>query len=131
MPTGMFLPSPTVLTWKVATSVASYTTWRRRDGRDERGEHDGYQQQKPSDVASQLTMAAQLFANVLDRISANDWERTAGYNYPRQSERSSRWVAVHTAHEVSHHTLDLRRQLISDTPRNRLRVDDGGLSHTQ
>jgi hypothetical protein len=99
---------------------------RRRDrpecepmGRDERVEHDGYAQQKPADVVGQLTMAAQLFANVLTRISPNDWDRTVLYNYPRHSERSLRWVAVHTTHEVSHHTRDIRRQLTSDTPRNR------------
>lgn len=67
-------------------------------------------------------MAAHLFANVLDWISANDWDRTAVYNDPRQSERSLRWVAVHTAHEVSRHSLDIRRQLTSDTSRNRLRA---------
>lgn len=99
---------------------------RRRDrpvcepmGRDERGGHDGYAQQDPADVAAQLTMAAQLFGQVLARISASDWERTVWYTYPGQSERSLRWVAVHTTHEVSHHTLDIRRQLASDTPRDR------------
>jgi hypothetical protein len=33
------------------------------------------------------------------------------YNYPKPFERSLRWVAVHTAHEVRHHLLDVRRQL--------------------
>ena len=31
--------------------------------------------------------------------------------YPEQMERSLRWVAVHTVHEVRHHNLDVRRQL--------------------
>lgn len=88
-------------------------------GRDERVEHDGYAQQEPADVARQLAMAAQLFANVLNRISPDDWDRTVLYNYPRQSERSLRWVSVHTLHEVRHHTLDIRRQLTGDTPRDR------------
>jgi hypothetical protein len=30
------------------------------------------------------------------------------YNYPNPAERSLRWVAVHTAHEVRHHLLDIR-----------------------
>ncbi|MGH3925750.1 MAG: DinB family protein [Pseudonocardiaceae bacterium] len=91
---------------------------RRRDrpsfepmGRDERVDHDGYAEQEPGDVARQLTVAAQLFTNVLGRLSADDWNRTVMYNYPRLSERSLRWVAVHTLHEVSHHLLDARRQL--------------------
>lgn len=80
-------------------------------GRDERVEHDGYADQDPQDVAGQLTMAAQLFGNVLTRLSTEDWDRRVVYNYPEQSERSLRWVAVHTMHEVRHHLLDARRQL--------------------
>ena len=80
-------------------------------GRDERVDHDGYAEQDPGDVARQLTDAAQLFANVLARLGPTDWERTVMYNYPEPFERSLRWVAVHTAHEVRHHLLDVRRQL--------------------
>ena len=79
-------------------------------GRDERVEHDGYAEQDPADVARQLTDAAHLFANVLARLGPQDWERTVVYNYPERSERSLRWVAAHTAHEVQHHLLDARRQ---------------------
>ncbi len=91
---------------------------RRRDqpsfepmGRDERVEHDGYAEQHADDVALQLPDAAHLFANVLSRLGPEDWERTVMYNYPTLSERSLRWVAVHTLHEVRHHLLDVRRQL--------------------
>lgn len=80
-------------------------------GRDERVEHDGYAEQEPAAVARQLTDAAHLFANVLSRLGPDDWERTVMYNYPTRSERSLRWVAVHTVHEVRHHLLDVRRQL--------------------
>lgn len=80
-------------------------------GRDERVDHDGYAQQEPADVADQLTMAAQLFANDLERLGRDDWDRIVLYNYPRRTERSLRWVAVHTVHEVRHHLLDARRQL--------------------
>jgi hypothetical protein len=80
-------------------------------GRDERADHDGYAEQEPDDVARQLTIAAQLFANVLGRLSPDDWDRSILYSYPRLSERSLRWVAVHTLHEVNHHLLDARRQL--------------------
>lgn len=80
-------------------------------GRGERAEHDGYNEQVPLEVARQLTDAATLFSNVLARLSADDWERTVVYHYPETSERSLRWVAVHTAHELRHHLLDIRRQL--------------------
>jgi hypothetical protein len=80
-------------------------------GRDERVDHDGYAEQEPGDVARQLSDAAKLFANVLARLGPTDWERTVIYNYPKPFERSLRWVAVHTVHEVRHHLLDVRRQL--------------------
>jgi L-amino acid N-acyltransferase YncA len=79
-------------------------------GRDERVEHDGYAEQDPGDVAHQLGDAAALFANVLARLGPGDWDRTVLYNYPQPAERPLRWVAVHTVHEVVHHTLDIRRQ---------------------
>ncbi len=80
-------------------------------GRDERVEHDGYARQRPADVARQLQDATLLFTNVLDRLSASDWERTLVYPYPEHEERSLRWIAVHTLHELRHHLLDIRRQL--------------------
>ncbi|WP_227979205.1 DinB family protein [Nocardia spumae] len=81
-------------------------------GRDERADHDGYADQDPAAVARELTMSARLLANVLDRLTAEDWSRTVVYNYPEQTERDLRWVAVHTVHEVRHHLLDIRRQLM-------------------
>jgi hypothetical protein len=80
-------------------------------GRDERVEHDGYAEQDPAAVARQLGDAAHLFANVLARLAAADWDRTVVYNYPEPAERSLRWVAVHTLHEVRHHLGDVRGQL--------------------
>jgi DinB superfamily len=80
-------------------------------GRDERVDHDGYAEQETADVARQLTMAAQLFANVLNRLLPDDWDRIVVYNYPRKAERSLRWVALHTVHEVTHHLLDAQRQI--------------------
>jgi DinB superfamily len=81
-------------------------------GRDERVEHDGYADQDPTDVARELTDAARLFGGVLSRLSTADWNRTAVYPYPKPTERSLRWVAANTLHEVRHHTLDMRRQLL-------------------
>jgi hypothetical protein len=80
-------------------------------GRDERVAHDGYAEQDPVDVARQLTDAAALFVGVLARLDAADWERAVVYVYPEPAERTLRWVATHTLHEVRHHLLDIRRQL--------------------
>jgi hypothetical protein len=79
-------------------------------GREERVDHDGYNEQESADVARQLADAALLFSNVLARLTADDWDRTVVYNYPEVYERSLRWVAVHTVHDVQHHLLDIRRQ---------------------
>jgi hypothetical protein len=79
-------------------------------GRDERVEHDGYADQAPADVARQLTDAGELFANVLRRLPAHEWERAVLYRYPEPTVRTLRWVALHTLHEVRHHLLDIRRQ---------------------
>jgi hypothetical protein len=80
-------------------------------GRDERVDYDGYAAQDPADVARQLGDAARLFAHVLARLGGADWERTVLYGYPREAERTLRWVAVHTEHEARHHLLDVERQL--------------------
>jgi DinB superfamily len=78
--------------------------------RDERVEYDGYAAQFPGDVSRQLNDAAAMFANVLSRLGAGDWERTLVYNFPAPTERSLKWVAVHTLHEIRHHLLDVQRQ---------------------
>jgi hypothetical protein len=80
-------------------------------GRDERAEHDGYAGQNPDDVARQLQDAALLLGNVLDRLDESSWARTIIYNFPTPWERSLRWVAVHTVHEVQHHLQDVQRGL--------------------
>jgi hypothetical protein len=75
-------------------------------GRDERVDHDGYGLQDPDAVARQMTDAAAMLANVLARLDDADWDRTVVYGYPARAERSLRWVAVHTVHEVRHHLAD-------------------------
>ncbi len=80
-------------------------------GRDERVDHDGYAEQDPGAVARQLTDAAAMFAHVLGRLDAAAWERTLVYSYPERSERTLRWVAVHTVHELQHHAADIARGL--------------------
>jgi hypothetical protein len=79
-------------------------------GRDIRVEHEGYADQQPADVARQLTDAALLFGNVLDRLGA-DWDNEMVYSWPEPHRASLRWVAVHTVHEARHHLHDIRGQL--------------------
>lgn len=90
--------------------------WARREdepapapmGRDERVDHDGYAEQDPTAVARQLVDAGDLFANVLDRLGNDDWERGIVYCYPPPPRRRTlRWVAVHTVHELTHHLADI------------------------
>ena len=78
-------------------------------GRDERVEHDGYAEQNPQHVATQLTEAARLFANVLARLGSQDWERIVVYDGLEPPERALAWVALDTWHEVRHHLLDVQR----------------------
>jgi hypothetical protein len=86
-------------------------------GRDERVEHDGYAEEEPADVARQLSDAAAMFARTLARLSPADWERAMVFPYPEPAERSLRWLAEHTLHELRHHLLDMRRQLTPDADR--------------
>jgi hypothetical protein len=85
-------------------------------GRDERVEHDGYNAQRPDDVATQVDQAALLFSGVLARLGDDDWGVTVGYRFPVPARRSLRWVAVHTTHEVAHHLHDIRAQLGGTAP---------------
>jgi hypothetical protein len=85
-------------------------------GREERVEHDGYARQLPQDVARQLRDAALMFAGVLHRLSPADWDRRLVYTYPEPEERSLRWVAAYTVHELRHHLWDMRRQLPPGSP---------------
>ncbi len=78
-------------------------------GRDERVEHDGYNEQNPSHVADQIVQSALMFTSLLDRLTNEDWDLTIAYMFPDPDLRTLRWVAVHTAHEVVHHLADMQR----------------------
>jgi DinB superfamily len=80
-------------------------------GRDERIEADGYNEQRPGDVARQIEDAALMFTGVLARLNEASWQRTMIYNYPTPAPRSLAWVAVHTLHEMVHHLGDVQRQI--------------------
>lgn len=70
-------------------------------------------------VAQELLVAASLFARTWDRIPEALLDRTMVYGYPRLADRSLRWVAAQTVHEVEHHLADVRAGLSalgSDSP---------------
>jgi hypothetical protein len=79
-------------------------------GRDERVGHEGYAESEPAEVTEEVTIAARLLANTLSRLDIPDWELRIVYNWPQRCERTLRWVAVNTLHEVRHHLLDIHRQ---------------------
>jgi hypothetical protein len=79
-------------------------------GRDERVAHEGYAESDPAEVAEEVTIAARLLANTLSRLDTPDWERRIVYNWPQHRERTLRWLALNTQHEVRHHLLDIHRQ---------------------
>jgi hypothetical protein len=62
-------------------------------------------------VTRQLPDAAAPFAHVLARIDGEDREPIVVHPFPNRLERSLRWVAPHTLHEVRHHLPDVRRHL--------------------
>jgi DinB superfamily len=80
-------------------------------GRDERVAHEGYAESDPIEVAEEVTIAARLLANALRRLDTRDWELRVIYNWPHRTERTLRWVAANTLHDVRHHLLDIQRQL--------------------
>jgi hypothetical protein len=77
--------------------------------RDDRVTFEGYNDSAVEDVARQVLDAAALLANALDRLDDEGWARTVLYNYPTEQERTLRWLAVHTVHEVRHHLADITR----------------------
>ena len=76
---------------------------------DERVTQDNYADQDPRDVARQLLDAAHLFADAMTRIPPEDWDRTLAYEFPPTDvQRSLRWLAIDTVHELHHHDCDVR-----------------------
>jgi S-DNA-T family DNA segregation ATPase FtsK/SpoIIIE len=76
-------------------------------GRDERVTRDHYNDQDPLIVADQLEAAADAIGTEFAGLSAEQWERTAIYNWPTSAERSMAWLGRHTVHEGRHHLRDV------------------------
>jgi hypothetical protein len=75
--------------------------------RDERVRLGGYNDEDPATTATEVTIAADLFARVLSRLDATGWARRCIYNFPGPTEVDVVWLARHSVHEVVHHLLDI------------------------
>jgi len=75
--------------------------------RDERVLLGGYNTEDPATTATEVTIAADLFARLLARLSAAEWSRRCIYNFPEPTEVDVIWLARHSVHEVVHHLLDI------------------------
>jgi DNA segregation ATPase FtsK/SpoIIIE, S-DNA-T family len=75
--------------------------------RDERVLLGGYNTEDPATTATEVTIAADLFARLLARLSAAEWSRRCIYNFPEPTEVDVTWLARHSVHEVVHHLLDI------------------------
>jgi hypothetical protein len=80
-------------------------------GRDERVTRNHYNEQDPPVVAGELIDAASELADAYARLTAEEWQRTAIYNYPTVQERSLVWIARNATHEAQHHLMDIDRLL--------------------
>lgn len=84
--------------------------------RDERVELGAYNEEDPTTTAGEVTMAADLFGRLAQRLTPEQWARACIYVNPVPTERELIWVARHTAHEVLHHLGDIDRVLAAVHP---------------
>src|ERR1700691_2151100 len=60
--------------------------------RDERVRLGGYNTEDPATTATEVTIAADLFARLLARLSAAEWSRRCIYNLPEPTEVDVAWL---------------------------------------
>ncbi len=77
--------------------------------REERAVEERYNEQSPSEVAAELTTAAEAFADAINALDEVGWQRTGVYSWPDKRPRTLEWVARHTIHEGEHHLMDIDR----------------------
>ncbi|MGH2759448.1 MAG: DinB family protein [Actinomycetota bacterium] len=77
--------------------------------REERAVEERYNEQDPVRVTSELTTAADGFADAIDDLDEAGWQRTGVYSWPGKRVRTLDWVARHTIHEGEHHLMDIER----------------------
>ena len=70
-----------------------------------------YNDQEPAEVASELDVAAGLFARQFALLDDDQLDRRCLYLFPTPALRTVRWVGLHTLHECRHHLADICRTL--------------------
>lgn len=68
-----------------------------------------YAEDDPATLATELTLAAGLFARTVRALTDEQRTNTIVYGWPRETERSLSWVAAQALHEVEHHAADVAR----------------------
>ena len=75
---------------------------------DERVEAERYNEQDPMGALDRLATAADALVDVLDRVDADSWSRTATFPW---GERDLLTMTRNAVHEGSHHLRDVERVL--------------------
>jgi S-DNA-T family DNA segregation ATPase FtsK/SpoIIIE len=81
--------------------------------REERVTEERYNEQRPAAVAGEIAQAAQVFAETLEDLDDDAWQRTGVYNYPTTRVRTVEWIGRHTIHEGEHHLQDIEALVAS------------------
>jgi len=81
--------------------------------RDQRAKNGGYQEEAISEVCAELRVSAKLLGKLVQRLSDEQLSRDCIYSFPEPTERDLGWIFRHTAHEMVHHEMDVRRVLQS------------------
>jgi hypothetical protein len=84
--------------------------------RDQRVVLARYGDERPDQVATQISFAAGLTAWAFEKLDPPSWRRTCTYNYPEPATRTLLWLAQHTLHEGEHHLADVVREVGSTAP---------------
>jgi len=100
-----------VQTRRIAQTLAEDVPAYVPMNREQRLVDERYGEQDPAAVTRELESRAAEFVAAAAALDAVQLERTGIYSYPTPKERPLSWLARHTAHEVVHHHLDVRRVL--------------------
>ncbi len=75
---------------------------------DQRATNAHYDRESALEVAQELTVAANLAAKVIGRLTSEQLDRRCVYICPEPTEHDLTWMVRTTVHEVVHHELDVR-----------------------
>jgi hypothetical protein len=68
-----------------------------------------YAADTPTELVTEIAVAASLLAKTLDALAEDDVRRPLFYPWPRPATRDLRWVAAQALHEAEHHLADIER----------------------